>query len=79
MTGPASPPLPTMPNPDGRHPHFRSYDPPPIADDALERQRRHVTPIRNPSPSLGRSLLRTAGAPQSRPVVSSPQVSRFNR
>ena len=50
MTAPASPPLPTLPQPDGRHPHFRSYDPPPIADDALEHQRRHITPIRHPSP-----------------------------
>src|SRR5271166_4658847 len=41
---------------DGDQTQFRSGGPPSIADDTLEHYRRHVTPIRNPSPSASATV-----------------------
>src|SRR5271166_6373275 len=41
---------------EGDQTQFRSGGPPSIADDTLEHHRRHVTPIRNPSPSASATV-----------------------
>ena len=56
---------------DGNQTHFSRRGPPRITDDAVKDHRRHVTPIRNPSPRA-RAAVRRVGS-----TMTSCRVSPF--